>query len=460
MPLMLPSLTKPGFRDAALFRPDSVVLVADPMRPETAVLARNLAAGGFHGRLYAVGVAAEGFIPAASVEALPETPHLAVLCLPPEWLEATMKALAARGCHAAIVPGPAPDLAQMARRTGVRALGQDSFGLCVPSIGLNASMAHLAPKPGKLALVTQSAALARTVLDWAAAEGLGFSHVIGIGGNTDIGFAMALDWLARDAGTGAVLLDIRRIKNRRLFISAARATARTRPVVAIRAGSRSADGTGLGDKVMAAALRRAGWVTFMEPCDVNHVLPVAGRSYGEYLAARPGPVRTTLKRKANKVQVSIETSFNPVSWAAYEAIYAQSWSEEGCPGFLRAFAEQEGAAGRLRLAIARADGRPVAAQFWTVEAGTAFIHKLAHIEDARALSPGTTLTAALLERVIDGDRVELVDFGTGNDAYKRNWMEQVRPRFRIEAFRAKWPVTWPAIARKVLHRVAAGGSDG
>jgi len=218
----------------------------------------------------------------------------------------------------------------------------------------------------------------------------------------------------------------------------------------------------LGETAMLAdALRQAGWATFVDPCDVNHVLPVGGRSYAEYLAGRAGPLRTTLKRKADKVAVNIETAFNPDSWDAYEAIYAQSWKgEEGCPGFLRRFAEQEGSAGRLRLAIARAEGQPVAAQFWTVEAGTAFIHKLAHREDAKALSPGTTLTAALLERVIDVDKVDLVDFGTGNDPYKRDWMEQVRPRYRIEAFRAKWPGTWPAIARKVLHRVAAGGSDG
>jgi CelD/BcsL family acetyltransferase involved in cellulose biosynthesis len=212
---------------------------------------------------------------------------------------------------------------------------------------------------------------------------------------------------------------------------------------------------------LAKALRAAGWATFLEQCDVNHVLPVAGRTYAEYLATRPGPVRTTLKRKADKVAVTIETGFNPASWASYEDIYARSWKgEEGCPGFLRAFAEQEGAAGRLRLAIARAEGHPVAAQFWTVEGGTAFIHKLAHLEDAKPLSPGTTLTAALLERVIDHDKVDLVDFGTGNDGYKRDWMEAVRPRYRIEAFRAKWPGTWPAIARKVLHRLAAGGSDG
>lgn len=212
---------------------------------------------------------------------------------------------------------------------------------------------------------------------------------------------------------------------------------------------------------LAAALRATGWTTFIEPCDVNHILPVGGRSYAEYLAGRAGPLRTTLKRKADRVAVTIETAFNPESWASYEAIYAKSWkSEEGHPAFLRQFAEQEGAAGRLRLAIARADGHPVAAQFWTVEAGTAFIHKLAHSEAANALSPGTTLTAALLKRVIDHDKVELVDFGTGNDAYKRDWMEQVRPRYRIEAFRAKWPGTWPAIARKVVRRLAAGGPHG
>lgn len=212
---------------------------------------------------------------------------------------------------------------------------------------------------------------------------------------------------------------------------------------------------------IAAALRQTGWTTFVERCDTNHVLTVRGRSFTDYLDTRAGPLRTTLKRKAGKVEVTIETAFNAASWDCYAEIYANSWKgEEGCPGFLRAFAEQEGAAGRLRLAIARAEGRPVAAQFWTVEGKTALIHKLAHLEDAKALSPGTTLTAALLERVIDHDKVELVDFGTGNDAYKRDWMEEVRPRYRIEAFRGKWPGTWPAIARKVLHRVAASGSHG
>ncbi|HOB15148.1 MAG TPA: GNAT family N-acetyltransferase, partial [Novosphingobium sp.] len=117
----------------------------------------------------------------------------------------------------------------------------------------------------------------------------------------------------------------------------------------------------------------------------------------------------------------------------------------------------EGAAGRLRMAIARADGAAVAAQFWTVEHGTAFIHKLAHTEASKPLSPGTTLSAALFEQVIDRDKVSLVDFGTGNDGYKRDWMEQVRPRFRIEAFRPESPANWPKIAKLALRKALGRG---
>ncbi|CAH0207377.1 bifunctional acetate--CoA ligase family protein/GNAT family N-acetyltransferase [Roseomonas sp. CECT 9278] len=274
-----------GFRDRALLRPDSVVLLADEASHEAPVLARNLAAGAFRGRLMAVGPAREGFETAPSIEALPVVPDLAVLCLAPDALGPAMAALAARGCLAAVVPGPAPDLAALSARTGVQALGQGSFGIAVPAIGLNATLSHIAPAKGRLALVTQSSAIARAVLDWAAAESVGFSHVVGIGGNQGFGFSGVLDWLARDPATGAILLDIRRIRNRRMFVSAARAAARTRPVVAIRAGGRLVDASGLADEVMEAALRRAG------------VLRVAGLE--DFLAAaetlarvRPSPRAT------------------------------------------------------------------------------------------------------------------------------------------------------------------------
>ena len=210
--------------------------------------------------------------------------------------------------------------------------------------------------------------------------------------------------------------------------------------------------------LLEQAFRQSGWTVFRRQCDVNHVLEVGGRSYAEYLAARPGQLRTTLKRKAAKVSVQIESTFNPDSWAAYEAIYAQSWKpQEGNPAFLRAFAEAEGDAGRLRMGLAFADGQPVAAQFWTVENGTAFIHKLAHTEGSKPLSPGTTLSAALFEQVIDRDRVTMVDFGTGNDGYKRDWMEQIRPRYELQMYRPGWPGNWLRIARTALRAARSRG---
>ncbi len=206
------------------------------------------------------------------------------------------------------------------------------------------------------------------------------------------------------------------------------------------------DGTGSG---LTRAFRKAGWMTRCVSHDSNHVLHLAGRSYAAYEAGLPGPLRTTLKRKSGRVDCTIHSAFDEAAWAAYEAIYEDSWKPaEGSPAFLRAFAEAEGAAGRLRLGLARIGGEAVAAQLWTVEGGTAYIHKLAHRESARAASPGTVLSAALFAHVIDRDAVEVIDFGTGNDSYKHDWMEDVRPRYHLEALRLSSPRAWLHLLRR------------
>ncbi|WP_379487574.1 GNAT family N-acetyltransferase [Novosphingobium soli] len=211
---------------------------------------------------------------------------------------------------------------------------------------------------------------------------------------------------------------------------------------------------------LEAAFRRAGWLVRRTRCDTNHYLTVGGRRWDDYLDARPGTLRTTLKRKAGKVSTRVLTRFDAAAWADYEEIYAQSWKpQEGAPAFLRAFAEAEGAAGRLRLGIAHKSGEPdgpaIAAQLWTVESGTAYIHKLAHREADTALSPGSVLTAALMRHVIEQDGVEEVDFGTGDDGYKRDWMEASRPRYRLQMVRPLAPRNWGMLARAALRSLAA-----
>ncbi|WP_345725640.1 GNAT family N-acetyltransferase [Qipengyuania proteolytica] len=212
---------------------------------------------------------------------------------------------------------------------------------------------------------------------------------------------------------------------------------------------------------LETAFRAGGWIVIREQSDENHVLRVEGRSFAEYWSYRPGKMRTTLKRKARKVDVEILTRFEEPAWADYRSIYEASWKpEEERADVLDAFARAEGEAGRIRLGIARADGSPVAAQFWTVENGTAYIHKLAHIEAAKPLSAGTTLSAALFEHAIDVDKVELVDFGTGSDAYKRDWMETVRPRYRLTCYDWRRPATWLPIAKALVRRLAPRNSRG
>ena len=215
--------------------------------------------------------------------------------------------------------------------------------------------------------------------------------------------------------------------------------------------------------LLEAAFTSAGWLVRREVCDTNHILAVSGRDYDAYIAGRPGKLRTTLKRKSNKVDTQILTHFDADAWAAYEDIYSESWKpEEGSPDFLRAFAQQEGEAGRLRLAVARPAGgdEAIAAQMWTVEGGTAFIHRLAPREAAKPLSPGSVLTAALFRHVIDTDKVDLVDFGTGDDPYKRDWMEEVRPRFRLDMFRPMALRNWPELGKIGLRRLAAKAKRG
>ncbi len=88
-----------------------------------------------------------------------------------------------------------------------------------------------------------------------------------------------------------------------------------------------------------------------------------------------------------------------------------------------------------------------------MEGSTAFIHKLAHSEEAKSLSPGTTLSAALFEEVIDRDGVSLVDFGTGDDPYKHDWMEVVRPRYQLDCLDPRNPRAWPEIALASLRHL-------
>lgn len=205
---------------------------------------------------------------------------------------------------------------------------------------------------------------------------------------------------------------------------------------------------------LGAAFRGAGWTVSIERAFGNWIART-DQGFDEYWSRRPGQLRSTAKRKAKAaaLDIVIHDRFDPAAWTDYETVYRSSWKpEEGSFPFLRALAEQEGAAGTLRLGLAYHERRPVAAQLWLVEGGVATIHKLAYAEDAKAMSPGTLLGEAMFRRAIDEDGVTLIDYGTGDDAYKRDWMDERRQLWRIIAHN---PRTLRGFAGAVRQRVRA-----
>lgn len=194
---------------------------------------------------------------------------------------------------------------------------------------------------------------------------------------------------------------------------------------------------------LVQALRDAGMATQRYFCFVNWYLDVAGRSYDAYAATLPSRLKNTLKRRGRQLEKSGRAQFDIVTGgtgleaaiAAYEAVYARSWkSAEPTPDFMPGLMRTCAANGWLRLGIATVDGAPAAAQLWIVCGGVASIYKLAYDEHYASLSIGSLLTERLMRHVIDIDRVREVDYLTGDDAYKRDWMSHSRERCGIVAF--------------------------
>lgn len=278
-----------------LFRPNSVAVIGASDRPRSlgAIVMDNLLAGGFAGPVFAVNpghVRVAGGRCYRSVKRLPATPDLAVLCAPPETLPGLVAELGARGTRAVVVlrgglDAPAgrhrrslcEELLAAARPHLLRVLGPDSGGIIVPGLNLIAGSAHARAAPGRIALVSQSDAIAATVLDWANSRGIGFSCVVHLGESADVDVGDVLDYLASDADTGSILLYLESVTAARKFMSAARAAARNKPLVVLKAG-RGDEGARLAttgatalvstDRIYDAAIRRAGMLRVFSTADL------------------------------------------------------------------------------------------------------------------------------------------------------------------------------------------------
>ncbi|MEO0760839.1 MAG: CoA-binding protein, partial [Pseudomonadota bacterium] len=280
-----------------LLSPQSIAVVgaSDRAGSPGRVVMERLAAGGYEGAVWPVNpkhdvVAGLPSVPEPA--ALPGTPDLAIVATPAAAVAGVIDALGRAGNRAAVVVSAGldrdtPALAatlEAAHGHGLRLLGPDSLGLMRPALKLNAGLAHRLALPGRLAFLSQSGAIVGSVVDWAAAHGIGFSHVVALGVQADVGVHDLLDVLATDTESRAILMYLEGIEDAAAFMSAARAAARVKPVIALKSG-RHAEGARAAtshtgamagtDALFDAAFERAGVLrihTLEEMFDAAEVL--------------------------------------------------------------------------------------------------------------------------------------------------------------------------------------------
>ncbi|WP_321925696.1 bifunctional acetate--CoA ligase family protein/GNAT family N-acetyltransferase [Paraburkholderia guartelaensis] len=257
----------------AVFQPKSVAVIGASQRPGSigSMVWRRLIDGGFTSLLWAVNPRHAGGFEAfdgrpvlADASDLPEAPGVAIICTRPATWPALVHRLGGMGTRAAIIVGEVSDEADQAdlrhalaaaRPHLLRIVGPGSLGALTPALNAQLGAAASIARKGGVAWVSQSNALTNAVLRWAAPRGLGFSHVIALGDEADVDVGDVLDYLASDPSTRAILLEVDTIRAARKFMSAARAAARNKPVLALRSGRDDK-----GDALYTAAFRRAGVV--------------------------------------------------------------------------------------------------------------------------------------------------------------------------------------------------------
>lgn len=288
-----------------IFKPKRIAVIGVTINPNSVGgrVVGNLVGGGFSGVVYPVNPQHEAVLGIhcfPDLKSLPKTPDLAVICTPPEQVPGIVRDCGEAGVLGLIImtagfketgdAGKALEdriRAEAARFDGMRILGPNCLGVIVPGSKLNASFASGMPKAGNIAFISQSGALCTSVLDWAIEGKIGFSYFVSVGNTLDVDFGDLIDYFGEDETTKSIILYVESIHQARKFMTAARAFARTKPIIAYKAGrfpesaAAAASHTGAmasEDAVYDAAFQRAGLARVFDLGDIFDCTELIGRN--------------------------------------------------------------------------------------------------------------------------------------------------------------------------------------
>jgi acetyltransferase len=288
-----------------IFKPKRIAVIGVTINPNSVggKVVGNLVGGGYQGVVYPVNPQHEAVLGIhcfPDVRSLPKTPDLAVICTAPEQVPGLVRECGEAGILGIIImtagfretgeAGKALEeqiRAAAAHFDGMRILGPNCLGIIVPGSRLNASFASGMPRSGNIAFISQSGALCTSVLDWAIEGKIGFSYFVSVGNALDVEFGDLIDYFGEDENTRSIILYVESICQARKFMTAARAFARTKPIIAYKAGrfpesaQAAASHTGAlasEDAVYDAAFQRAGLARVFQLGEIFDCAALIGRN--------------------------------------------------------------------------------------------------------------------------------------------------------------------------------------
>ena len=199
--------------------------------------------------------------------------------------------------------------------------------------------------------------------------------------------------------------------------------------------------------ILKNGLEALGWRVYSSSCQVNWIHDFIG-TFEQYISSLPGSLKSTLKRRGSKlmrlsdVSISVDDGSEnlPEVLQCYNTVYDRSWkASEPYASFIPALIASMAEKGELRLGLVKIAERPIAVHFWIVKHRHAYIYKLAHDPKYDEYSPGTVLMSRMVKHVMENDRVTRLDFMSGDDKYKQDWMSERREKLSIVAYN---PRSW------------------